>query len=47
MYDLKKDPLERNNLARPGYKRSKAEEAQFNRLKKKLAAVQAGRLQPL
>ncbi len=47
MYDLKKDPLERNNLARPGYKRTKAEEAQFNRLKKKLAAVQAGRLQPL
>jgi hypothetical protein len=47
MYDLQKDPLERKNLGRAGYTRTKAEEAQFVRLQKKLAAAQATRLQPL
>jgi choline-sulfatase len=47
MYDLKSDPLETTNLARRGYRRTPAENAQFARLRKKLAKVQATRLQPL
>jgi hypothetical protein len=47
MYDLKSDPLETTNLARRGYRRTAAENAQFARLRKKLAKVQATRLQPL
>jgi arylsulfatase A-like enzyme len=47
MYDLKTDPLETTNLARPGYRRTPAERAQFVRLRGKLAEVQATRLQPL
>ena len=47
MYDLKTDPLETVNLARPGYRRSAAETAQLARLRRKLAKVQASRLQPL
>ena len=47
MYDLKTDPLETTNLARIGYRRTPAENAQLARLRKKLAKVQATRLQPL
>ena len=47
MYDLKTDPLETTNIARPGYRRTSAENAQLVRLRKKLANVQATRLQPL
>lgn len=47
MYDVKTDPLETINLARPGYARTPAQDAQLRRLKKKLANVQATRLQPL
>jgi choline-sulfatase len=47
MYDLKTDPLEQKNLAYEGYERSEREEAQFQRLKRKLAAVEKTRLKPL
>ncbi|HEU4737674.1 MAG TPA: sulfatase-like hydrolase/transferase [Solirubrobacterales bacterium] len=47
MYDLKTDPLEQKNLAYEGYERSEREEAQFQRLKRKLAAVEKKRLKPL
>jgi choline-sulfatase len=47
MYDLKRDPLERNNLAHKGYKRTPAQEKQYRRLQRKLARVKAQRLQPL
>jgi choline-sulfatase len=47
MYDLASDPLETTNLARPGYRRTAAENAQYARLRRKLAEVQATRLQPL
>lgn len=47
MYDLKTDPLETTNLARPGYRRTSAENAQYARLRKKLATVSATRLQAL
>ena len=47
MYDLKTDPLETTNLAFEGYERSDREEAQFQRLKRKLAAVEKTRLEPL
>ncbi|HEX4668785.1 MAG TPA: sulfatase-like hydrolase/transferase [Solirubrobacterales bacterium] len=47
MYDLKKDPLERTNLAYKGYERSEAQEKQFQRLKRKLTRVEKTRLQPL
>ncbi|HEX6204728.1 MAG TPA: sulfatase-like hydrolase/transferase [Solirubrobacterales bacterium] len=47
MYDLKTDPLEQKNLAFEGYERSEREEAQFQRLKRKLAAVEKSRLKPL
>jgi arylsulfatase A-like enzyme len=47
MYDLKTDPLEKKNLAFEGYERSEREEAQFQRLKRKLARVEKTRLQPL
>lgn len=46
MYDLKTDPLERKNLAFGGYKRSKEEEREFLRLKRKLARVEKTRLKP-
>lgn len=45
MYDLKTDPLEKKNLAYEGYERSDREEAQFQRLKRKLARVEKTRLQ--
>lgn len=47
MYDLKTDPMEKKNLAFEGYERSDREEAQFQRLKRKLARVEKTRLQPL
>jgi choline-sulfatase len=47
MYDLKQDPLETENLAHPGYERSPAQEAQFQRLKGKLVRVEKTRLRPL
>jgi len=47
MYDLKHDPNERRNLAAPGAHRTKEQERQFVRLQRKLALVQATRLQPL
>ena len=45
MYDLKTDPKEETNLAYAGYERSEREEAQFQRLKRKLARVEKTRLQ--
>jgi choline-sulfatase len=47
MYDLKKDPLERKNLAAEGYRRTRRQEAEFIRLRRKLSQVQQERLQPL
>jgi choline-sulfatase len=47
MYDLKTDPLEKKNLAYEGYERSEREEAQLQRLKRKLAQVEKTRLRPL
>ena len=47
MYDLRKDPNERTNLAAPDYPRTPDEEEQMRRLKRKLARVQRSRLQPL
>jgi arylsulfatase A-like enzyme len=47
MYDLKKDPDEKKNLAAPGFKRSKEQEKQFQRLVGALANVENTRLQPL
>jgi arylsulfatase A-like enzyme len=47
MYDLKRDPLERKNLAYRGHKRTPLQEREFKRLKKKLAAVQKKQLAPL
>ncbi len=47
MYDLKRDPLERNNLARKGYKRTPLEERNYRRLRRKLGRVQKTRLRPL
>lgn len=47
MYDLVEDPLEETNLAYSGHKRTPEQERQLQRLKKKLAAVEKTRLQPL
>jgi choline-sulfatase len=47
MYDLRTDPLETTNLARRGYRRTRAQSAEYARLRRKLARVQATRLQPL
>jgi len=47
MYDLKNDPLETENLAADGYERSPTQEAQLQRLKRKLARVEKTRLRPL
>jgi choline-sulfatase len=47
MYDLKRDPLERVNLAHEGHKRTAEQERQYRRLRRKLARVQKTRLQPL
>ena len=47
MYDLKRDPFETENLAYRLEERSKKEKEQFERLRLKLRAVRATRLQPL
>jgi hypothetical protein len=47
MYDLKTDPNEEINLAFKNYERTPAQEAQFQRLKKKLEKVEKTRLRPL
>ncbi|WP_259315366.1 sulfatase-like hydrolase/transferase [Capillimicrobium parvum] len=47
MYDLKRDPLERRNLAHPDYRRTPGEQKQYLRLRRKLSKVKAQRLQPL
>jgi arylsulfatase A-like enzyme len=47
MYDLKRDPLERKNLARRGYKRTPLQQKEYRRLRKKLARVEKTRLEPL
>ncbi len=47
MYDLKRDPLERKNLAHKGYKRTPTQEKEYRRLRRKLAMVKARRLRPL
>jgi choline-sulfatase len=44
MYDLEADPREETNLAYEGYERSEREEAQLQRLKRKLARVERTRL---
>jgi len=46
MYDLRRDPLERDNLAAPGRRRSAIQEREFRRLKRKLASVRRTRLNP-
>ncbi len=47
MYDLRTDPLERINIAHPGHRRTASQEAEFRRLKVKLAHVERTRLKPL
>ena len=47
MYDLKRDPLERTNLAHKGHKRTPAQEKQYQRLHRKLARVKHHRLHRL
>ncbi len=47
MYDLKRDPLEKRNLAAKGHKRTPLEENNYRRLRRKLARVQRTRLRPL
>jgi len=47
MYDLKRDPLEKTNLAAKGYKRTPLEERNYRRLRRKLARVERTRLKPL
>jgi len=47
MYDLETDPLERKNLAHHGYKRTRYQQKQYIRLRRKLARVKANRLRPL
>ncbi|UJA20886.1 sulfatase-like hydrolase/transferase [Thermoleophilia bacterium SCSIO 60948] len=47
MYDLDRDPLEKRNIAYPGYRRTAEQRKQFRRLRRKLLRVRAQRLQPL
>jgi choline-sulfatase len=47
MYDLRKDPIERRNLAWPGTRLSDRERRQLRRLKRKLARVERRHLRPL
>ena len=47
MYDLKNDPLEKENLAHEGHKRTPLQERNYRRLRRKLARVQKTRLRPL
>ena len=46
MYDLKRDPQERRNLAYKGHRRTPLEQREYRRLKRRLARVQKTRLQP-
>jgi choline-sulfatase len=46
MYDLEHDPLEQHNIAHRGAKRTKLQEREFRRLKRKLARVERMRLHP-
>ncbi len=46
MYDLRTDPDERVNLCYPGHKRTAEQQRQLERLQRKLAQVEATRLQP-
>jgi arylsulfatase A-like enzyme len=46
MYDLLDDPLETRNLASPFHRRTREQQAQFDRLRIKLRRVQATRLRP-
>lgn len=47
LYDLRNDPLEKKNLAGPKSRRNAKQEAQFKRLRRKLAKVERQQLQPL
>lgn len=47
MYDLRRDPLERKNLAHADHKRTPHQQKQYVRLRRKLAKVKAKRLAPL
>jgi choline-sulfatase len=47
MYDLKRDPLERINLAYGDHTRTPLQEREYKRLRRKLARVQKTRLRPL
>jgi choline-sulfatase len=47
MYDLRRDPLEKVNLAYSGSTRTSAQEREYVRLRAKLARVEKTRLQPL
>jgi arylsulfatase A-like enzyme len=47
MYDLENDPLERENLAWKGHKRTLEQEFHFRRLRRRLARIQKTRLTPL
>lgn len=47
MYDLETDPLETCNLAYPGHKRTPEQQAQYQRLKAKLARIEKTRLHKL
>lgn len=47
LYDLKNDPLEKNNLAGPHSKRNRRQENHFRRMRKKLAQARKRQLQPL
>jgi choline-sulfatase len=47
MYDLQNDPLETTNLAHEGYARTPKQAHAFDRLQRRLAKVEASRLQPL
>ena len=46
MYDLRRDPLEKRNIAYPGHERTPTEEREMARLKRKLARVEETRLEP-
>jgi arylsulfatase A-like enzyme len=47
MYDLMTDPHETTNLAHPGFKRTPGQQAQYERLKAKLARIEKMRLHKL
>ncbi len=47
LYDLRTDPLERDNLAHRGRRRTAEQQRQYRRLRRKLRRVEQTRLQPL